>query len=103
MPKRTREEKIITELRRKLREQAPPQSKVQVSQAQPAISTISLPSEPERPNEPAIVTPVRVSETRTFLKGDLVKLGLIALGTVGFEAIISYLILSGVLKPLGIT
>jgi hypothetical protein len=93
MPRRTREQKIIAELRRKLKVQP-----IKTPRQEPvvnAVPEISLPKEIKSPPERSVAEPI---ETTAYLKKDLLRFAALALAVTAFELIVSYMILSGTLK-----
>lgn len=98
MPRKTREQKIIADLRKQLqlREGVVPETR----QAAPRISvaeTVSLPESPIPQVE------IKKEANYSYLKKDLLKVGGLVGAAVILEFIISFLVASGVLKSWGIS
>ena len=95
MPRRTREQKIIADLRRELRsKEAPQRPSSTPTHLEP---TISLPS--PQPTEVVQVTEAAPS----YLKGDLLRVGMVVTLAAALEFFISYLVSSGTFRSLGIS
>lgn len=98
MPRKTREQKVIADLRRQLRlrdgvlKEAAPR--------QPVIAdapTVSLPDQKPAPRE------VKEPVGSIHLKRDLIRVGSLVAVAVILEFIVSLAITSGALKPLGLS
>lgn len=95
MPRRTREQKIIADLRRQLRSREAPKS------VTPAVSrlepTVTLPEAP-------IIEVRTVPEPApSYLKGDLLRVGLVVTLAAALEFIFSYAVSVGTFRSLGIS
>lgn len=99
MPRKTREQKIIADLRRQLRLRQAVNE--EVPQDKPTISVAKEVSLPKA--APVSIQPVATSGNYAFLGRDLTKLGILTAAAIILEVIASYLITSGALKPYGIS
>lgn len=80
--RRTREQKIIAQLRRQLREQAVNLPQTHSEQIKPTyeVNTIKLPKITARPNQP---TPIKFSYDPKLIKRDLVKTAILSVFFLG--------------------
>lgn len=93
MPRRTREQKIIAQLRRELNQASP-----KTPRPEPPVQVVPEISLPEKIKPSPKVEAAEPAQPTTFLKRDLLKFAALALAVTVFELVISYLILSGTLK-----
>jgi hypothetical protein len=100
MPRRTREQKIIADLRRQLSSQSANQPIAQPTKEVEVAPKISIPDLVEVKKE--VAAPV-VAETKSYLKSDLLKVGGLVAVAILVELLASFSINSGALKAFGIT
>jgi|SRR5581483_12275785 len=98
MPRKTREQKIIADLRKQLRLRAAANPEVKTSDHEVSLSQpISL---PEAPVQPMIA---KKEVNYGYLKRDMLKVGALVGVSLLIEVIVSYLVTSGSLKSWGIS
>lgn len=97
MPRRTREQKIIADLRRELQRNQP--NRPAVTKPSPKVETIiSLPT------APAVTESVTTeSPAPSYLRDDLLRVGVVVSVAAALELFVSYFVSSGMFKSLGIS
>jgi hypothetical protein len=99
MSRKTKQQKIIADLRRQIRERpTPPPTPAPVKAPTLELKEVSLPSLPASPAPPKTVSNVNNS----YLKRDLLKVGGLVGAAVLLEILTTYAISSGMLASWGI-